>query len=302
MVNLGRMVAVVLAMGVSGCAWSNGALSPAQSGTEAQQPADPYEVGKAYFAQGQYGLALESFRAALRQSPDSARNLNGVAACYDRMLRFDLADGYYQQALALDPHSVQTLNNLGYSHYRRYEEGYGGEFLASAKDYLDRAKSLVQDNPVIADNIARVEAALTQQSAPAVAAPAPARGLQVVERDPYAAWIERRSPSELYLVTHPNAAAVALIRSLGVAPSIAALSDRDNSVNAPTIAIPIRQESAMGRATTKETASDSACTDASCRFMGAHLQRFLAYDGPVAGEIRRARTTGLFQLASRGLR
>jgi len=302
MISISRMVVVVLAISISGCAWSDGALSPAQPGTEAQQPADPYEVGKAYFAQAQYGLALESFRAALRQSPDSTRNLNAVAACYDRMLRFDLADRYYQQALALDPHSVQTLNNLGYSHYRRYEEGYGGEFLASAKDYLDRAVSLAQDNPVIAVNIARVEVALTQQSAPAVAAPAPARGIQVVERDPYAAWIERRSPSELYLVTRPNAAAVALIRSLNVAPSIAALSDRDISVNAPTTAIPIRQDSAASRAAVQETADGSACTTASCRFMEAHLLRFLHYDGPVAGEIRRARTTGLIQLASRELR
>jgi len=302
MISISRMVAVVVAMSVSGCAWSDGVLSPAQPGTETQQPADQYGAGKAYFAQGQYGFALESFRAALRQSPDSTRNLNGVAACYDRMLRFDLADRYYEQALALDPNSEQTLNNLGYSNYRRYEEGYGGEYLASAKDYLDRARSLAQGNTVIADNIARVEAALTQQSAPAVAAPAPARGIQVVERDPYAAWIERRSPSELYLVTHPNAAAVALIRSLGVAPSIAALSDRDISVHAPTSAITIQQDSAVSSAGIEETADSSACTDASCRLMDSHLQRFLPYDEPVASEIRRPRTTGLVQLASRELR
>ncbi len=302
MISISRVVAVVVAVSVSGCAWSDGALSPDQPGTEAQQPADPYGVGKAYFAQGQFGLALESFKTALRQSPDSARNLNAVAACYDRMLRFDLADRYYEQALALDPNSIQTLNNLGYSNYRRYEEGYGGEYLASAKDYLDRARSLAQDNPVIADNIVRVEAALTQQSAPTVAAPAPARGIQVVERDPYAAWIERRSPSELYLVTHPNAAAVAHIRSLGLAPSIAALSDRDISVNAPTTATPIRQDSVVSRAAFEETADGSACTAASCRFMDAHLQRFLHNDGPIASEIRKARTTKLIQLASRGLR
>jgi len=302
MIRISRMVAVVVAMSVSGCAWSDGVLSPAQPGTETQQPADQYGAGKAYFAQGQYGFALESFRAALRQSPDSTRNLNAVAACYDRMLRFDLADRYYEQALALDPNSIQALNNLGYSNFRRYEEGYGGEYLASAKDYLDRARSLAQDNPIIADNIARVEAALTQQSAPTAAAPAPARGIQVVERDPYAAWIERRSPSELYLVTHPNAAAVAHVRSLGLAPSIAALSDGDISVSARTTAIPIQQNSAVSRAAFEETADGSACTTASCRFMDAHLQRFLHNDGPIASEIRKARTTGLIQLASRELR
>jgi hypothetical protein len=41
--------------------------------------------------------------------------LNGIAACYDKLNRYDLAVNYYYQALGVDPESTRTLSNLGYS-------------------------------------------------------------------------------------------------------------------------------------------------------------------------------------------
>lgn len=55
------------------------------------------------FALGNVALALESFRKAAREDPTSVDALVGIAACYDRMGRFDLSRRNYEAALALTP-------------------------------------------------------------------------------------------------------------------------------------------------------------------------------------------------------
>ena len=59
--------------------------------------------GNAQFALGNIGLALESFRKALREDPASVDAMVGLAACYDRMGRFDLSRRHYEMALAAQP-------------------------------------------------------------------------------------------------------------------------------------------------------------------------------------------------------
>ena len=59
--------------------------------------------GNAQFALGNIGLALESFRKALREDPASIDAMVGLAACYDRMGRFDLSRRHYEMALAAQP-------------------------------------------------------------------------------------------------------------------------------------------------------------------------------------------------------
>lgn len=55
------------------------------------------------FVVGNVALALESFRKAAREDPTSVDALSGIAACYDRMGRFDLSRRNYEAALALAP-------------------------------------------------------------------------------------------------------------------------------------------------------------------------------------------------------
>lgn len=67
---------------------------------------------RAHFALGNVALAAEGFRRALREDPRSVDALNGLAACYDRMGRFDLARSHYEQALALAPDDARLYANL----------------------------------------------------------------------------------------------------------------------------------------------------------------------------------------------
>ena len=62
------------------------------------------------FALGNVALALESYRKAAREDPSSVDAMVGIAACYDRMGRFDLSRRNYEAALALAPGDPALLN------------------------------------------------------------------------------------------------------------------------------------------------------------------------------------------------
>ncbi len=60
-------------------------------------------------ALGNVGLALEGFRTALREQPNSPEAYAGIAKCYEAMGRFDLAQSNYEAALALAPQNPNLL-------------------------------------------------------------------------------------------------------------------------------------------------------------------------------------------------
>src|SRR3546814_2229904 len=62
--------------------------------------------------------------------------LNGLAAAYDRLRRFDLAERYYRQALAIEPAASHTLNNYAYSHLLRGDHATASRYLEQARLHL----------------------------------------------------------------------------------------------------------------------------------------------------------------------
>lgn len=77
---------------------------------------EPVSLGKLSYGAGDYGLAERHFRQAAEANPKSAEAWLGLAASYDRLRRFDLAQRAYDRVLALEGRSPAVLNNLGY-HY-----------------------------------------------------------------------------------------------------------------------------------------------------------------------------------------
>jgi Flp pilus assembly protein TadD len=107
---------------------------------------EPLRLGKEQFGRGSYGLAAHYFRDAVEKAPKDAAAWIGLAASYDRLRRFDLADQAYAQAIALTGETVQILNNEGYSFMLRGD-------LEGARRKLLRAHELDPANPTIADNL-----------------------------------------------------------------------------------------------------------------------------------------------------
>jgi len=107
---------------------------------------DDLNIGKRYFRVGNYGMAERYFRRAVELHPRDAEAWLGLAACYDRLRRFDLADRAYGEAARLAGPTVEILNNQGYSYMLR------GDY-ARARTKLDEARRLAPDNRFVRNNL-----------------------------------------------------------------------------------------------------------------------------------------------------
>ena len=209
-------------------AWLASGCSALTSSNEAAWNAAPppagdrLQEGKAHFEQGNYGLAVAAYRASLRDDSSSVRALNGLAASYDRLGRFDLARNYYQRALEISPHSAQTLNNMGYSLILEARQKKGDAALtAEARSYFQQASQSDGRHPSIAGNLA-----MLKSKPVALTAPRELRKplLVMAEPDRYGAWVERRNKERHLLVTDPSKSMVASLRASGTKPSLSANS------------------------------------------------------------------------------
>jgi Flp pilus assembly protein TadD len=118
--------------------------------------------------------ALQAYRRALAQDPDSIEALNGIAVCYDRLGRFEDARLHYETALGIDPTSAMLLNNYGLSLALQGDASGAERFLrmaASAGDPDVQAAALRTLARIEREGRAAPRAADTQL---AVARPAPA--------------------------------------------------------------------------------------------------------------------------------
>jgi len=75
-------------------------------------PAQSLERARTFLASKQYGLAIELFKAAGRDPALEVDSLNGLAIAYDGIGRRDVAERYFQKALALRTDDQRTRRNL----------------------------------------------------------------------------------------------------------------------------------------------------------------------------------------------
>lgn len=69
-------------------------------------------AGRRQLTDGQTGLAIESFQRAMAAGEPIAPAVNGLGVAYARLERFDLAQRYFQQAIASDPANSHYADNL----------------------------------------------------------------------------------------------------------------------------------------------------------------------------------------------
>ena len=109
-------------------------------------PNDDLSTAKKYFRQGSYGLAERHFRKAVELHPRDAESWLGLAASYDRLKRFDLADRAYQEAIKLVGATPEIMNNQGFSYMLR------GDY-RRARATLVAARAKDPKSPYIANNL-----------------------------------------------------------------------------------------------------------------------------------------------------
>lgn len=118
-------------------------VTPELLGTD---PNDDLNIGKKYFRQGSYGLAERHFRKSVELHPRDAESWLGLAASYDRLRRFDLADRAYAQAIKIVGATPEIMNNQGFSYMLR------GDYRRARATLLE-AEAKAPDNPYIKNNL-----------------------------------------------------------------------------------------------------------------------------------------------------
>ena len=108
---------IALALFAAGCS-DTGKLdirSVGDASFTARAGSDQLSLAAGELAIGNVGLALESYRRALRDDPKSVDALIGIGVCYDHMGRFDLSRRAYEQALAIAPGDQKLYQALAAS-------------------------------------------------------------------------------------------------------------------------------------------------------------------------------------------
>lgn len=119
-------------------------LEPGASRTH--EPQSDLQRAQADFKRGAYGLAEKHYRLAIEDNLRNAEAWLGLAATYDHLKRFDLADRAYIKLQSLTGENAVVLNNLGYSHTLR------GDF-NKAERLLERAQRMAPDDERVSENI-----------------------------------------------------------------------------------------------------------------------------------------------------
>jgi tetratricopeptide (TPR) repeat protein len=134
---------------------------PRQPDLAGEDPNDDLNLGKRYFRQGSFGLAERHFRKAVERSPEDAESWMGLAASYDRLKRFDLADRAYGQAIRLVGATPEIMNNQGFSFMLRGDHVRARTTLLAAQK-KDPASPYIKNNLVMLDQMLRKAKGINQ--------------------------------------------------------------------------------------------------------------------------------------------
>jgi Flp pilus assembly protein TadD len=132
--------------------------TPSSTGLMGEDPKGDLELGKKYYRDNSFGLAEQHFRRAVEKGPNDLEAWVGLAASYDKLKRFDLADRAYAQAIRLAGPTPEILNNQGYSYLLRGDRQKARRTLLAA-----RAKD--PDNPYIQNNLNLLDQSLREGAA-----------------------------------------------------------------------------------------------------------------------------------------
>jgi Tfp pilus assembly protein PilF len=151
----GRLILVIsLVLLNAGCNQAGLTPTPVPNQDTGQNPGDvkyypsdqPARLGIQRFYEGNFGLAQQYFQDAVEKSPSDVTAWIGLAASYDRLGRFDLADQAYGAAAKLEGSTVRLLNNEGYSYMLRGD-------LKTARAKFQSALRLDPNNQTTLNNI-----------------------------------------------------------------------------------------------------------------------------------------------------
>ena len=202
-----KSLLATVALAAAGCAADDGKLDvrtiadPIAAASKRGSPM--LAEARGMLALNNVGLALEAFRKALRQQPDSVEALAGIAECYERMGRYDLSRVNYEAALAIAPNNPVLLNTFALSLQRQ------GRFAEASALRAEAAEAEAVD---VAVTVRMAQSDLAAQpAAPAAVAQGP-RPVDVAK-------VAAAQPAKVASAPVPVARAAPASRTAALAPS-----------------------------------------------------------------------------------
>ncbi len=158
-VSRGLLALAIVALPLAGCSSTGGDAFGAFGGGSLEK-VDIVDVqgytadralseARAHFRLGDFGYSAALYKRYAELTPTDPEGYVGLAASYDRLRRFDLADRVYAALLRLTGGTAQYYNNVGFSHLLRGDT-------ATALADLRKANGLDPQNAVIANNLKMV--------------------------------------------------------------------------------------------------------------------------------------------------
>jgi len=145
--------ALVLGACTSGFGGNNADLGPEMTSSSmfGDTPSKLFVAkAKEHYSHGKFGHAERYYRKAIEIDSKNAEAWLGLAASYDRLRRFDLAERAYHNLAELTGYTPTVLNNLGYHYMLRGD-------LKSARRALEVAYRNAPHNPQIQNNLELLE-------------------------------------------------------------------------------------------------------------------------------------------------
>lgn len=114
-------------------------------------------VAKKQFADGNFGHAARYYERSVEVAPNNGEAWLGLAASYDRIRRFDLADRAYREAARHIGERAEYYNNIGYSYLLRGDAMKARSHFMTARE-LDPTNLTINNNlALLQDNMMRAK-------------------------------------------------------------------------------------------------------------------------------------------------
>jgi Flp pilus assembly protein TadD len=120
-------------------------LELAAKGTSDVVQSSDVKLAQQHFKESDYGLSEKLFRKVVAENPNDINALMGLAASYDQLGRFDLAERAYMSLFKIVGRSPKLVSNYGFSHYLRGNKEQALELFKEA------GKTLPKNNKINAN-------------------------------------------------------------------------------------------------------------------------------------------------------
>lgn len=131
------------AMVLAGCGGSQ-AVRDDEDGRKASPAQVNTQLGIAYMRRGEYEVAMEKLKRAVKQDPKFVDAHTGLAVLYEQINKPDMARQHYERAVKLAPDNGNVHNNLGQLLCKQ------GEYEASEKHFLRALDDPFYNTPAVA--------------------------------------------------------------------------------------------------------------------------------------------------------